>query len=119
MARFGRDPAVKRLADLSYNQQIVDSPLAQRTEQVRPTLRQGLVPSTEYLGEFLPWIGRRRFAGGEICYGHAERKYICAVGFTTRLSAMLGQKSSVYDRNDSSHEVLQSSRPQQRKSGDE
>src|SRR4051812_50192707 len=54
MARCGRDPAVKRLADLCYNQQIVDSPLPQRTEQVPPTLPQCWCARTGYLRGSLP-----------------------------------------------------------------
>jgi hypothetical protein len=74
MAGFCRDPAVKRLADLADNQAIVHDTLPQRTEQIRPTPRQRLLFSTEYIAKVFPWIGRRRIAQGEIAYRHAEIK---------------------------------------------
>ena len=75
MAGFCRDPTVKRLADLADNQAIVHGAFAQRTEHIRPALRQRLVFSTEYIAKVFPWIGRHRLAQGEIAYWHAEIKY--------------------------------------------
>jgi hypothetical protein len=74
MAGLSRNPAVKRLAELANDQTIVHGSLPQRTEHVRPALREWLVLSTEYIAEVFPWIGRRRLAQGEIGYRHAEIK---------------------------------------------
>jgi hypothetical protein len=61
-----RDPAVERLADLAYNDEIVDHPVPQRSEQIRPGLRQGLLSSTKKLNKGFPCVGGAEFADGEI-----------------------------------------------------
>ena len=99
MAGFSRNPAVKRLAELADDQTIVHGSLPQRTEHVRPALREWLVLSTEYIAKVFPWIGRRRLAQGEIGYWHVEIKNPVG-GPNNRLSAIMSQKSSICDRND-------------------
>jgi hypothetical protein len=74
MAGFGRDPAVKRLADLADNHAIVHRALPQRTEDIRPRSRKRLVLPAEYVAKVFPRIGRRGLAQGEIAYRHAEIK---------------------------------------------
>jgi hypothetical protein len=74
MAGFSRNPAVKRLAELAYNQTIVHGSLPQRTEHIRPALWERLVFSTECIAEVFPWIGRGKLAQGEIAYWHVEIK---------------------------------------------
>jgi hypothetical protein len=99
MTGFSRNPTVKRLAELADDQTIVYRSFPQRTEHVRPALRESLVLSTKYIAEVFPWIGRRRLAQGEIAYRHAEIKNPVVV-LTTRLCAIISQKSSIRDRND-------------------
>src|SRR5207302_5848362 len=66
VARRRRDATIERLADLPNNHEIVHRPGAQRAEQIRPGLRQGLLSSTKTLDKALPRIGKSKFTGGEI-----------------------------------------------------
>ena len=66
MASRRRYPAVERLADLPDHNEIVDRPVPQRAEQIRPALRQRLLSATKKLDKALPCVGRRKFSGGEI-----------------------------------------------------
>jgi hypothetical protein len=74
MAGLCRDPAVKRLADLADNHEIVHRALPQRAEHIRPGVRKGLALSTEYIAEVFPRIGRHGFTRGEIADRHEEIK---------------------------------------------
>jgi hypothetical protein len=67
-----RDPTVERLADLPHDQQIVDHPVPQRAEQVRPGLRQVLLPCTKKLDKALPRMGGSKFAVGETAELHGK-----------------------------------------------
>jgi hypothetical protein len=75
VARRRRDPTVKRLADLPNNHEIVHRPGAQRAEQIRPGLRQGLQATTKTLDKALPRIGKSKFAGGEIAKLHGRIRF--------------------------------------------
>jgi hypothetical protein len=70
VARRRRDPTVERLANLPYNHEIVDCPTPQRAEQIRPDLREGLLPPTKKRDKTLPCVGRSKFAGGKIAKLH-------------------------------------------------
>src|SRR5712671_91958 len=70
-----RDPTVERLAYLPNNHEIVHRPGAQRAEQIRPGLRQGVLSSTKTLDKALPAAGRRKFAVGEIAKLHGEIRF--------------------------------------------
>lgn len=70
-----RDATVERLADLPNNHEIVHRPGAQRAEQIRPGLRQGVLSSTKTLDKALPAVGRRKFAVGEIAKLHGEIRF--------------------------------------------
>jgi hypothetical protein len=74
MACFRRNPAVKRLAELADNHEIVHCTLPQRTEHISPNIRKWLMPPTEYIAEAFPRIGRHIFAEGEIAYRHVAIK---------------------------------------------
>src|SRR3954453_16484168 len=75
VASRGRDATVERLADLPNNHEIVHGPGAQRAEQIRPGLRQGLLATTKTLDKALPRIGKSKFAGGEIAKLHGRIRF--------------------------------------------
>jgi hypothetical protein len=70
MARSRRDPAIQRLAELTYDDQIIHAPLAQGTEQIGPNRRERLLSITEQMNEVFPMVAGRKFAGGEIAELH-------------------------------------------------
>src|SRR3954465_818103 len=70
-----RDATVERLADLPDNHEIVHRPGAQRAEEIRPGLRQGVLSSTKTLDKALPAIGRGKFAVGKIAKLHGRIRF--------------------------------------------
>ena len=73
MARSRRDPTVQRLAELTYDNQIIHAPLAQGTEDVCPNLRKRLLSVAKQMDKVVPMIAGRKFpAGGEIAELHGR-----------------------------------------------
>jgi len=70
MAGSRRDPTVQRLAELTYDNQIIHAPLAQGAEQIGPNLRERLLSIAKQMNKVFPIIAGRKFAGGEIAELH-------------------------------------------------
>jgi hypothetical protein len=75
MPGFRCDPAVKGLAELADHNEIIHRAAPKRTEQVRPGLRQGLLPLPKQADEVFPGIGRRNCRGREIAVLHVMIKH--------------------------------------------
>src|SRR6476646_1487290 len=56
MPRFRCDPAIKRLAELANDNEIVHLAAPKRAEQIRPGLRQRLLPLPKQGNEVFPGI---------------------------------------------------------------
>jgi hypothetical protein len=109
-----RDSAVERLADLTYYNQIVHRPVAQRAEQVGPGLRRGLLSSTKKLDKALPCVGRSKFAGGEIAKLHSGIQNWVLTSYSCHYRPLDPKNPSDFWRNDSGLSVFHE-RAQQKK----
>src|SRR5205823_3078031 len=102
----GRDPTIERLADLPDDEEIVHRPDAQRAEQIRPGLRQGLLSSTKTLDKALPFIGRSKFTGGEIAKLHSRIQNSVLASYQCHYRPPDPKNPSDFWRNDSGLSVF-------------